>query len=306
MILNDPHDHLEEIEQQFQTLIQNWKTGSTAHLYSFYEPPGGGKTWLLEHWKKKWGGVLLDLSENASTPTEYIRRAQERLARAAGRYILYLDNVPVILDERIQAFQEEILQPALQSGGLVIQCQIHPNQTCWGGAIPHTTPTPIPGLTQAGILALRKQYGLSDPLNATEQILFSCNGALPGLVTTWCQGLRDKKTGQTILRDYLYNWWARFEAPVTSGFSTQLYPYAMLACCNLVDMNELLRLLPAGEKARLEGAGISFAERGLQLILKLKRLQWVQTDNSWYPPIAAVLKTWLSLRNPNLYQALTS
>ncbi len=306
MILNDPHDHLEEIEQQFQTLIQNWKTGSTAHLYSFYAPPGGGKTWLLEHWKKKWGGVLLDLSENASTPAEYIRRAQERLARAAGRYILYLDNVPVILDERIQAFQEEILQPALQSGALVIQCQIHPNQTCWGGAIPHPSPTPIPGLTQAGILALRKQYGLSDPLNATEQMLFSCNGTLPGLVKAWYQGRKDNKSGQTVLRDYLSDWWRRFEGDVPNSFSLHIYPYAMLACRNLTDMGELLNRLEEKQKQKLEKDGVTFTENGSRLIRKLKRLQWMQPNTSWYPPVAAVLKTWLSLRNLDLYQALTS
>jgi len=220
--------------------------------------------------------------------------------------MLYLDNVPVAINEYIQVFQEEILQPALHSSALVIQCQIHPNQTCWGGAIPHPMPTAIPGLTQAGMLAMRQKHGCTQPLNSTEKLLFEENGVLPGLVQAWCLGMKNNQKGQTVLRDYLEDWWKRFESEMPNSFSRQIYPYAMLACRNLGDMNELVNFLTPAQKQDLTRDGVSFNERGLSLTLKLKRLQWIQTDNSWFPPIAAVLKTWLSLRNPALYQALTS
>lgn len=306
MMLNDLHDHLDEIEQQFEKQIDDWRSNRAGGLRSLYAPPGGGKTWLLQRWVRKWPGAFFDLSENAGTSAEYVHRARERLAQMPGSFIFYLDNVPREVDEHIQAFQEEILQPALNRGSLVIQCQIHPNRTCWGGAIPHPHPISIPGLTQAGIVVIRKKYGYAGPLSEVENLLFAGNETLPGLVTAWCQGLKDAKTGKTILRDYLYTWWNRFEGQVTNSFSKQLYPYAMLACRSLVDINELLHLLTEEQKQNLESEGVSFAERGLKLTLKLKRLQWVQTDNSWYPPVAAVLKTWLLLRKPDLYQALTS
>ncbi len=306
MMLNDPHDHLEDIEKQFQIYISDWKENKAGSLRSLYGPPGAGKTWLLKRWQQKWRGVYFDLSENASTPDEYIRRAQERLAQESGRHILYLDNVPVALDERLQVFQNEILWDEFNNGSLVIQCQTHPNQTCWGGALPHPLPQDIPGLTQAGMMTIHQKQDCSGSLSATEKLLFSCDEILPGLVKAWCQGMRDRKLGQTVLRDYLHDWWSRFETHIPNSFSMALYPYAMLTCRNLGDMSEFLALLTPAQKDDLTRQGVRFDERGLKLTLKLKRLQWMRSDNSWYPPVAAALKTWFSLREPQLYQDLTS
>lgn len=307
----EAEDHIQPLETDLAQIVQNWQhsdsTDMSSLLQAVYAPWGGGKTWLLQRWKKRWGGVLLDLKEDNRTMVARIREMQTRLGNAPEKRILYLDNVPNVEDELTNEFEEEILQAELASGNLVIQALRQRDQVCWGGAIPKPPARFIPPLSPEGVQAVRRRFGLVSSFDTTETMLFSERETLPGLVQAWCEGRHRRQSDANTLRNYLEGWWQQSGQSVPQNFSTQLLPLAALACRNTFDPRTMLAALSDAQRnALLQQNSISFSENGLPFRLKMKGLGWMQPDGGWYLPIQTVLKTWLALSRPNVYASLTS
>lgn len=305
LLSTEADDHIGSLEKTMQDVVQAWENNTlkdeSEHIHSIYAPPGGGKSWLLDRWKARWDGILLDLATESRSQTAYIQNMKAKLQNAPPKHILYLDNIPGTEDELTRAFQEEILEPELCARNLVIQACAHFRQTGWGGKIPHITPLPIPALSLEGANTVRRKFGILSPLNETENILFS-KGVLPGLVKAWCEGLKQKQDPSDILRDYLAAWWQRSGEAMPENFSNHLLPLAALACRD--DFSAKTAFSPQQNKVLLEN-GIQFSENGMPFQLKMKRLGWMQPNSAWYSPIGTVLQAWLFLRKPHVYSCLT-
>ncbi len=305
LLSTEADDHINELEKTMQAVVQAWQNSKlkeeSEHIHSIYAPPGGGKTWLLDRWKKRWGGILLNLASESRSLAAYIQNMKTQLKNAPPKHILYLDNIPGTEDEMTHAFQEEILKPELRARNLVIQACTDSLQIGWGGKIPHITPQPIPPLSLEGAQAVRRKFGVVSPLNEIENILFS-NGTLPGLVQAWCEGLGQKKDTLGILRDYLAAWWNHSGEALPENFSNHLLRLAALACRNAFDYHAAFS---PSHRDILEQNGIHFSENGLAFQVKMKRLGWMQANQGWYSPIAAVLQAWLFVNKPHVYKCLT-
>lgn len=310
LLSREAEDHIQPLETAMQEIIQAWQGGTlpeSSRLQSIYAPLGGGKSWLLHRWHNRWQGVLLDLKEeHRGTTVARLRQMRKKLEDAPEQRILFLDNVPAAEDELTKAFEEEVLLNELASGNLVIQAQVRSHQACWGGGIPHPPAHLIPPLSPEGVKALRNKFGLSPNLDETETALFSQQETLPGLVRAWYEGRKQRKKDVDILRDYLQTWWQQHDEGVPQNFSQRLLPLAALACRNTFEQKSFLAALSALQRATLSENHISFSENGMFFRLKMKRLEWMQPDGSWYRPVQTVLKTWLLLYNPNVYSCLTS
>lgn len=310
LLSTEAEDHIQPLETDFAQMIQNWQQGALTDmshlLQAVYAPWGGGKTWLLQRWQTRWGGVLLDLKEDNLTAVARIREMQTKLANAPEKRILFLDNVPNVEDELTNEFEEEILQAELASGNLVIQALRQRDQVCWGGAIPKPHARFIPPLSPEGVQAVRRKFGLVSSFDITETMLFSEKETLPGLVQAWCEGRHRRQRDADTLRNYLQGWWQQSGQNVPQNFSTQLLPLAVLACQNTFAPRTMFATLSDLQKNALQQNSISFSENGLPFRLKMKGLGWMQPDGGWYLPIQTVLKTWLALSRPNVYSSLTS
>ncbi|MCS6993141.1 MAG: hypothetical protein NZP74_04855 [Anaerolineales bacterium] len=309
LLSTEADDHIQELEAAITQIVQSWqnRTLTGSLLQAVYAPCGGGKTWLLQRWYKRWGGVLLDLHKSGHRSViARIHSMQRSLENAPERHILFVDNVPNTEDELTKTFEEEILLSELSAGNLVIQAQRQVNQVCWGGAIPHPPVRLIPALSLEGVKAVRRKFGLVSAFNSTETILFSEQETLPGLVQAWCDGRNHNTSEVDILRDYLANWWQCHSEEIPQNFSSWLLPLAVLACQNTFDHRTMLAGLSDLQRNTLEASNIHFTENGLPFRLKMKRLELMRPDGAWYVPMRTVLRAWLSLEKPHVYSCLNS
>ncbi|MFZ5881992.1 MAG: hypothetical protein ACOY0R_21690 [Chloroflexota bacterium] len=283
-------------EEILSDLIYSWRNNSlakpTQRVFPLHGLPGTGKSWLLLYLADQVfnEAVYIDLNERRNYPThiEFLNEMKKKAKQGSfQKNLLLIDHVPdTKTDEYLKLFEEQVLIPYYNQGGLLIFAQQCLRNWCWD-ALPHPPPPFIlSGFNQDSRKKLWKKYNL--PIDAKDRF-WELREISPLLISLRCQA----KDIVEVAEVYLRYWLEHIDPPAIENLKRELRLAGALTWLDgMLDgskMNEIIRLIDENQTNYLD------------MLYTLDQRQWIMPpSDEWVESIRTVLNLWFRQMEPEL------